>query len=106
MGRESTDILQNIQKTNDYLSPTTGGDYGMDNRKANSRERNGNSISNQAADEQNVYDLDTYKNRVVSPAQLQQQMMMRPTVAPKELQEVQRHATIQNILKNKNNRKP
>ena len=44
------------------------------------------------------YDLQTYKNMTHSVGQLQSEMMMRPTVSPKELHEVQKHSTIQKII--------
>lgn len=79
------DMLQNIQKTKDHLGQTAKSAYNI--KKSN-------------ADE-GEYSVKAYKSRAQSTEQMQNEMQMRPTVSPKELQEVQKYSTVQNILKNK-----
>lgn len=42
----------------------------------------------------NEYALKDYRNRAASPAQMQSEMQMRPTVMPVELREVKKHETV------------
>ena len=96
MSDESIDILSNIQKTRDYLAPTAHAAYGLKSR-SKARGKYSSSlpqVAEQAVEEEREYDLDSYRNRALSPGQLQSEMMMRPTVSPKELQEVRKHATV------------
>ena len=69
-------MLKNIQKTKAYMQPANG--------------IHGDKASLQKPE----YDLETYKNMTHSVGQLQSEMMLRPTVSPKELNEVRKHTTI------------
>lgn len=40
------------------------------------------------------YELDHYKNKVDSVEQLQKEMMMRPTVIPKSMENVKKYETV------------
>ena len=104
MSDESIDILSNIQKTKDYLAPTAHAAYGLKSRSGPKAKGKYSSslpqVAEQAVEEEREperereYDLDSYRKRAGKPGQLQSEMMMRPTVSPKELQEVQKYATV------------
>ncbi len=44
------------------------------------------------------YELGHYKNKVDSVEQLQKEMMMRPTVIPKSMENVKKYETVQSII--------
>ena len=98
MSDESIDILSNIQKTKDYLAPTAHAAYGLKSRSGPKAKGKYSSslpqVAEQAVEEEREYDVESYRNRAGNPGQLQSEMMMRPTVSPKELQEVQKYATV------------
>lgn len=74
--RDSVDILQNMGtglQANRYKSPNPG---------------------TSSRPDANEYALKDYRNRTASPAQLQSEMQMRPTVMPRELREVKKHETV------------
>ena len=80
--RDSVDILQNMGmglQSSRYKSPGP---------------------ASASRPDSNEYALKDYRNRTASPAQLQSEMLMRPTVMPKELREVKKHETVQKILRN------
>lgn len=82
------DMLQNIKKTKDYMAPTANSAYNVKKSR-----------------EPKEYDLKSYKERNDSANYEQQEMMMRATVSPDELKEVQKHSTMQKIIQNKKDKK-
>ena len=91
--RESIDMISNIKKTKEYLQPTANSAYGLKQKQNLER----------VQEDEEEYDLEAYKNRSKSTSNLQNEMMMRPTVSPKDLEDVKRYETMQKMIKNKRN---